>query len=59
MSIVSWKVNGKETKTHIQDGYQTRCGLEIPTQGKEWHFYGEPTCKRCLKSQKAQQKNQS
>jgi len=50
MATVSWtNSNGNETKKHIQGGYKTLCGIEIPSQKFEFSVYGIPECKRCIK----------
>jgi hypothetical protein len=52
MATISWTNNqGKETLKHIEGCGTTLCGLDIPHRGKEWNVFGEPECKRCIKSQ--------
>lgn len=51
MATVRWTKNGKNTLNHIEGLGTTLCGLEIPSQRKEWSVYGVPECKRCIKAQ--------
>jgi hypothetical protein len=49
---VYWTRNGKDTKTHIELGNYTACGIEIPyDNGVDRGAFNIATCKKCLKEQ--------
>ena len=49
---VYWTRKGKDTKTHIEVGNNTACGVEIPYyDGVDRGAFSIATCKKCLKKQ--------
>ena len=46
MAIVKWT-----NVSHIAGLFNTLCGREIPTSGKEWNAFGTASCKACLKAE--------
>jgi len=49
---VYWTRNNKDTKTHIEVGNYTACGVEIPYyDGVDRGAYNIASCKKCLKQQ--------
>ena len=49
---VYWTRNNKDTKTHIEVGNYTACGVEIPYyDGVDRGAFSIATCKKCLKAQ--------
>jgi hypothetical protein len=49
---VYWTRNEKDTKTHIEVGNYTACGIEIPYyDGVDRGAFSIATCKKCLKKQ--------
>jgi len=49
---VYWTRNEKDTKTHIEVGNYTACGVEIPYyDGVDRSAFGIASCKKCLKMQ--------